>query len=497
MDSDVVDCWHCGFEQTIDFNTIPPFGQGRVCPKCNRPFHVMQPDAFYNGHFSPHISRHILHRKRNHSPDHLETDIKHMLFFEQELAAAGEPLTKITNTTLHTFAAQFLDEKEGVRFKHNFFEMFQLMLFYGELSANPLVDVPPITDNPDEPSVEIRAYVRFRQKQNDTQTLDDDLKEIEILQRWLLERKIPLASCSEAHVSQFLKHYADVMININSSLSVLAQFYDILVQEELVEKNPVTDLSKKLLSGTVPRGQRRRKLGKGLTLGTEKIETQPAPTVEKPTVFTPDSGPSPLPQVVNIAKLPPNRMPQVSPRLPFPNERYFPRPQSFWNFKLVAFFLISSSIIFSFFYFTAIFDGQGQKKTVATDEKSVQNKSIAPVKLSRQRYFLENGLSDYFDHHEDIHHGSHSIKPNPLSYSLDLMEKGQILFNKHCNKCHQSGIERQIVIHSGGGVLYKDTYLFWTLAEGGELFGGAMPGFKKILSDDDIWTLILFLETLS
>jgi mono/diheme cytochrome c family protein len=44
----------------------------------------------------------------------------------------------------------------------------------------------------------------------------------------------------------------------------------------------------------------------------------------------------------------------------------------------------------------------------------------------------------------------------------------------------------------------KDDYLFWRIAEGGAFapFASAMPAWKSILSEDEIWQVIAFLRTL-
>ncbi len=45
----------------------------------------------------------------------------------------------------------------------------------------------------------------------------------------------------------------------------------------------------------------------------------------------------------------------------------------------------------------------------------------------------------------------------------------------------------------------SDAYLFWRIAEGGmmEPFSSAMPSWKGILSDDQIWNIVSFIRTLS
>jgi mono/diheme cytochrome c family protein len=39
-----------------------------------------------------------------------------------------------------------------------------------------------------------------------------------------------------------------------------------------------------------------------------------------------------------------------------------------------------------------------------------------------------------------------------------------------------------------------DQYLLWTISEGGQAFGTAMPAFKKVLSQDEIWEIVAYLR---
>ena len=41
-----------------------------------------------------------------------------------------------------------------------------------------------------------------------------------------------------------------------------------------------------------------------------------------------------------------------------------------------------------------------------------------------------------------------------------------------------------------------DGYLYWTIAEGGTPLGTAMPPFKNVLKDAEIWKVISYLREL-
>jgi mono/diheme cytochrome c family protein len=40
----------------------------------------------------------------------------------------------------------------------------------------------------------------------------------------------------------------------------------------------------------------------------------------------------------------------------------------------------------------------------------------------------------------------------------------------------------------------SDGYLYWTIAEGGEPVGSAMPAFGDALSEDEIWQIVAYLR---
>lgn len=41
-----------------------------------------------------------------------------------------------------------------------------------------------------------------------------------------------------------------------------------------------------------------------------------------------------------------------------------------------------------------------------------------------------------------------------------------------------------------------DGYLYWTIADGGAPLGTAMPPFKSMLKEDQIWKIIIYLREL-
>jgi mono/diheme cytochrome c family protein len=40
----------------------------------------------------------------------------------------------------------------------------------------------------------------------------------------------------------------------------------------------------------------------------------------------------------------------------------------------------------------------------------------------------------------------------------------------------------------------SDRYIYWTVAEGGQPLGTAMPAFKDNLSQEDIWAVVAYIR---
>ena len=103
---------------------------------------------------------------------------------------------------------------------------------------------------------------------------------------------------------------------------------------------------------------------------------------------------------------------------------------------------------------------------------------------------------------------STNLLVNPISADVENVHEGGKYYMEYCSRCHgDSGrgngtdaIRQQSPTRklgwAGDGILERDAYLFWTIAKGGDAFGGNMPQFKDILSEKAIWQVILFLKTL-
>lgn len=100
-------------------------------------------------------------------------------------------------------------------------------------------------------------------------------------------------------------------------------------------------------------------------------------------------------------------------------------------------------------------------------------------------------------------------KSNPLAGEAAAAETGKQIYQTNCTPCHgEAGM--------GDGPAAKslnppplplatemdqisDDYLFWRISDGGGMapFRSAMPAWKGILSEEQIWQVVAFLRTLS
>ena len=100
-------------------------------------------------------------------------------------------------------------------------------------------------------------------------------------------------------------------------------------------------------------------------------------------------------------------------------------------------------------------------------------------------------------------------KTNPLADDGAALEAGKQLYAANCVSCH--GAEAMGDGPASNSLNPKpkplaiemkslqDDYLFWRISEGGAFspFSSAMPAWKTIFSEDEIWQVIAFLHTLS
>jgi len=98
---------------------------------------------------------------------------------------------------------------------------------------------------------------------------------------------------------------------------------------------------------------------------------------------------------------------------------------------------------------------------------------------------------------------------NPLARDAVAIEAGKQVYAANCAACHgdeamgdgpaaNSLNPKPMPLATEMNAL-QDDYIYWRIAEGGAFspFTSAMPAWKSILSEDEIWQVIAFMHTLA
>ncbi len=96
---------------------------------------------------------------------------------------------------------------------------------------------------------------------------------------------------------------------------------------------------------------------------------------------------------------------------------------------------------------------------------------------------------------------------NPMPGDPESIARGETIYQTYCASCHG---EKALAEAEAGQKLdppapplartvhgVNDPYLFWRISEGGAELGTAMPAYKDVLSEQDIWDVINYLRDLS
>jgi mono/diheme cytochrome c family protein len=96
---------------------------------------------------------------------------------------------------------------------------------------------------------------------------------------------------------------------------------------------------------------------------------------------------------------------------------------------------------------------------------------------------------------------------NPMPPSPVTAELGGKVYQAQCASCHgETGLgdgpasraltppPAQLGWIARIRPAQRDGFLYWAIAEGGQPFGTGMPSFKGKLSDDDIWSVIGYIQ---
>ena len=96
---------------------------------------------------------------------------------------------------------------------------------------------------------------------------------------------------------------------------------------------------------------------------------------------------------------------------------------------------------------------------------------------------------------------------NPLPASTVNLSDGKKLYQTQCMMCHGvlgegNGPISQSLVPRPANLAFTrrlpvatDAFLFWTLSQGGQLFGTAMPAFGERLIDKEIWQISLYINS--
>jgi mono/diheme cytochrome c family protein len=117
--------------------------------------------------------------------------------------------------------------------------------------------------------------------------------------------------------------------------------------------------------------------------------------------------------------------------------------------------------------------------------------------MIRHHYVMQNGIDSRY-----------ASKINPLPSTAETIKAGKKLYEQDCAPCHgvtglgNGAVGKTLnpppsnIAASSKMRMATDGYLYWATAEGGVPLGTAMPAFKGVLKENQIWEIIIYLRTL-
>lgn len=97
---------------------------------------------------------------------------------------------------------------------------------------------------------------------------------------------------------------------------------------------------------------------------------------------------------------------------------------------------------------------------------------------------------------------------NPYVGDPEAIAEGEIVYQANCSSCHgntgegdgpaSAGLEPKPKNLAENQSILSDSYLFWRISEGGLMdpFNSLMPGWKGIMSEEQIWQVIAYIRTM-
>ena len=299
---------------------------------------------------------------------------------------------------------------------------------------------------------------------------------------------------------------------LSTSAVCIVDFFHVLLQEGTVQHNPLFKIYNILLEGDkiFTRSKKESMLHK-FVFDSEQPQDRPAP--HQTEIHPSTKLPSPF---------------HPTPKLPSRAIHSYPTWKK-TNHNKMWFLAVGVLLAFGLAYLLL---NDLSEHQVVTDsaigfegnqnaEKNQKDSSfvISPMDLPKKEhnkktknileFFYRKNMQDYYcrDYLRTPCNPT-NLLVNPLSANQENIHEGGMNHLKFCARCHgdtgrgngPDAIHLDIPLEKlgwvGHEILDKDAYLFWIIAEGGKSFGGAMPPFKGILKKNEIWKVILFLETL-
>lgn len=136
--------------------------------------------------------------------------------------------------------------------------------------------------------------------------------------------------------------------------------------------------------------------------------------------------------------------------------------------------------------------------------------SPVPSEERRSERGWMDGMPSMRRHHYVMNRGlpaEYRALDNPLRADDSVLATGQRIYEQTCAACHGEqgrgdGLAGDALQPrpanlqhlSRMSMMASDTYLYWTIAEGGQPIDTDMPAFKEALSPVEIWSVVLFLR---
>jgi mono/diheme cytochrome c family protein len=96
---------------------------------------------------------------------------------------------------------------------------------------------------------------------------------------------------------------------------------------------------------------------------------------------------------------------------------------------------------------------------------------------------------------------------NPIAESTETIQAGEQIFRVNCASCHgetgkgdgaaSRALNPRPADLSVVATNVEDVYLFWRISEGGAELKTAMPAWKKILTEEQIWQGVTYIRSLA